>query len=74
MHQTIEENWHKVQRTRTSRPEQILLLRLAGTQAATMTVQAVDSIRSVAGTFSIYQTSPLARRFQDIHVATQNIA
>jgi alkylation response protein AidB-like acyl-CoA dehydrogenase len=60
VYQTIEESWHEVQRTRTNRPEQILLLRLAGTQAATMTAQAVDIIRSVAGTSSIYQTSPLA--------------
>jgi indole-3-acetate monooxygenase len=74
VYQTIQESWHEVQRTRTSRPEQILLLRLAGTQAATMTAQAVDIIRSVAGTSSIYQTNPLARRFKDIHVATQNIA
>ena len=74
MYQTIEEIWHEVQHTRTSRPEQILLLRLAGTQAATMTAQAVDIIRSVAGTSSVYQTNPLARRFKDIHVATQNIA
>jgi hypothetical protein len=42
VYQTIADIWYEVQRTRTSQPEQILLLCLAGTQAATMTAQASE--------------------------------
>jgi tetratricopeptide (TPR) repeat protein len=74
VYQTIEELWHEVQHTRANRQEAIPLLNLAGTQAATLAAQAVDLIRNTAGTSSIYRTSPLARRFRDIDVATQNLA
>ena len=72
--QTVHEVWEAVQHTGSSTPKQMLLLKLAATHAATMSVQAVDLVRSAAGTSSIYLDSPLERRVRDIHVATQNIA
>jgi alkylation response protein AidB-like acyl-CoA dehydrogenase len=40
----------------------------------TLCVDVVDSAYSLAGSSSLYDTSPLQRRLRDIHVATQHIA
>lgn len=48
-------------------------LRLAATHAMTAGAEATDAAYSLAGGTSVYATSPLQRRFRDIHVATQHM-
>lgn len=48
-------------------------LRLAATHATTASAQVVDAMYNAGGGTSIYSTSPLQRRFRDIHAATQHV-
>jgi hypothetical protein len=49
-------------------------LRLACTQAAQNSVNAVDLMSNTGGATSIYSTSLLERAFRDVHTAIQHIA
>jgi alkylation response protein AidB-like acyl-CoA dehydrogenase len=53
--------------------EQRAALRLAATHATTASAGAVDIAYALGGGTSIYETSPLQRRFRDIHAATQHM-
>jgi alkylation response protein AidB-like acyl-CoA dehydrogenase len=48
-------------------------LRLAATNAVEAAADAVDAAYSLAGGSAIYETSPLQRRFRDVHAATQHM-
>lgn len=48
-------------------------VRLATTAAVQSAKMAVDLIYELAGGTSVYRTSPIQRRFRDIHVATQHM-
>ena len=48
-------------------------LRLACTSAVQAAKRAIDTIYELAGGSSVYSTSPIQRRFRDVHVATQHI-
>ena len=48
-------------------------LRLAATHAVEAATEAVDAMQRLAGGSAIYESSPLERRFRDIHVATQHM-
>jgi indole-3-acetate monooxygenase len=48
-------------------------LRMAATHAVECSVRAVDAAWSLAGGSAIYETSPLQRRFRDVHAATQHM-
>jgi indole-3-acetate monooxygenase len=48
-------------------------LRLAATSATLACAQVVDAMYGAGGGTSIYQSSPLQRRFRDIHAATQHV-
>lgn len=48
-------------------------LRLACTSAVQAAKRAVDTVYELAGGSSVYSTSPIQRRFRDVHVATQHI-
>lgn len=48
-------------------------LRLATTSAVQSARRAVDTIYELAGGTAVYRTSPIQRRFRDVHVATQHI-
>jgi len=48
-------------------------LRLASTHAIWLAAQVVDTVYAAAGPTAIYESHPLQRQFQDIHVITQHI-
>lgn len=48
-------------------------LRLASTHAVDAATVAVDAVQRLAGGSAIYETSPLERRFRDLHAATQHM-
>ncbi len=48
-------------------------LRMASTHAVEAAAAAVDAAYSLAGGTAIYETSPLQRRFRDVHAATQHM-
>jgi indole-3-acetate monooxygenase len=48
-------------------------LRLAATHATAASASAVDTAYDLGGGTSIYETSPLQRRFRDVHAATQHM-
>jgi len=48
-------------------------LRLACTSAVRSAISAVDTLYDLAGGTAVYRTSPIQRRFRDIHVASQHI-
>jgi indole-3-acetate monooxygenase len=53
--------------------EQRAALRLAATHATAASATAVDTAYELGGGTSIYETSPLQRRFRDVHAATQHM-
>jgi alkylation response protein AidB-like acyl-CoA dehydrogenase len=48
-------------------------LRMAATHAVECATTAVDAAYRLAGGSAIYETSPLQRRFRDVHAATQHM-
>jgi indole-3-acetate monooxygenase len=48
-------------------------LRLAATHAVRSAARAVDRMYDAAGGGAVYESGPLARRFRDVHVATQHV-
>jgi alkylation response protein AidB-like acyl-CoA dehydrogenase len=48
-------------------------LRLAATHAVRSSAAAVDRVHEVAGGTAVYESAPFARRFRDVHVATQHV-
>ena len=52
--------------------EERIQLRVATTHAIRTSAQVVDTAYTLCGSGSIFQTNPIQRRFQDIHVITQH--
>ena len=48
-------------------------LRLAATHATRASRDVVDSAWDVAGGSSLYESAPFARRFRDVHAASQHM-
>ena len=48
-------------------------LRLAASHATAASAAAVDTAYDLGGGTSIYETSPLQKRFRDVHAATQHM-
>ena len=48
-------------------------IRLAATHAVEASRAAVDTVQQLAGGSAIYESSPIERRFRDIHAATQHM-
>lgn len=73
--EAVERAWAQAQ----SQPEEALPrelrvgLRLASTHAVEAAAEAVDAVQRLAGGSAIYESSPIERRFRDIHVATQHM-
>ena len=52
--------------------EERIQLRVAATHAIRTSAQVVDTTYTLCGSGAIFQTNPIQRRFQDIHVITQH--
>lgn len=73
MHAAIDEAWTPAQNgERITRPQKAAL-RLAASNAAWQSAEAVDLLYHAAGGSSIYAESVLQRCFRDVHVTTQHI-
>jgi alkylation response protein AidB-like acyl-CoA dehydrogenase len=73
LRETVREVWTEVAAVNAITLDQRARLRLATTHAIHLAAQAVDVAYTGAGASAIYQSNPLQRRFQDIHVATQHV-
>ena len=73
LRETVGEIWEAVCASGAITLEQRAVLRLATTHAIRLSEQVVDLVYNAAGATAIYQSSPLQRRFQDMHVITQHI-
>jgi alkylation response protein AidB-like acyl-CoA dehydrogenase len=70
---TIGEVWEQVSAAGAITLDQRASIRLATTHALRQAVLVVDACYNNAGATAIYQSSPLQRYFQDIHVISQHI-
>ena len=71
--EAVEEAWRDAQRGGDIAIERRMALRLASTHATEASVRAVDLCYTVAGGTAVYRSSPLQRRFRDVHVITQHM-
>jgi alkylation response protein AidB-like acyl-CoA dehydrogenase len=71
--ETIREIWAHVSATGTISLDQRATLRMATTHAIRLAIQVVDTAYNAAGVTAIYESHPLQRHFQDIHVISQHI-
>ena len=71
--EAIDAAWRDAERGVAIEIERRMALRLAATHATEASARAVDACYTLAGGSSVYRTSPLQRRFRDIHVITQHM-
>jgi alkylation response protein AidB-like acyl-CoA dehydrogenase len=64
--------WQSVCESRALGTEERIQLRLAIAHAIRMSAQVVDTAYNLCGSDAIFETNPIQRRFQDIHVITQH--
>lgn len=69
----IDAAWRSVRAGRELDLRERARLRLAATHAVRSSAAAVDRAYETAGGTAVYESAPLARRFRDIHVATQHV-
>ena len=72
-YEAIDAAWQKARRGDAIPIEERRDIRLATTHAVQASVRVVDSMYTLAGGSSVYDTSDLQRRFRDVHVATQHV-
>ena len=70
--EVVDEAWHEAAAGRSLSTEHKRALRLAATNAAWRSADAVDLAYHAAGGSSIHESSPLQRIFRDVHVLTQH--
>jgi indole-3-acetate monooxygenase len=73
LYEAVEDAWRTASDGAVVPVEQRAALRLAATHATIAAAAATDAAYGLGGGSSIYETSPLQRRFRDIHAATQHM-
>jgi indole-3-acetate monooxygenase len=73
LYEAIAAAWDTAERGNPVSIEQRAALRLAATHATAASASAVDTAYDLGGGTSIYETSPLQKRFRDVHAATQHM-
>jgi len=72
LHQSASSAWKGAQKSRVLSTDERINLRLAATHAIRMAAQVVDLAYNLCGSDAIFETNPIQRQFQDIHVITQH--
>ena len=65
--------WESARKNHSLATEERIRLRLASTHAIRMAAEVVDIAYNVCGSSSIFSINPVQRRFQDVHVITQQV-
>ena len=65
--------WESARKNHSLTVEERIRLRLASTHAIRMASEVVDIAYDVCGSNSIFSINPVQRRFQDVHVITQQV-
>jgi alkylation response protein AidB-like acyl-CoA dehydrogenase len=73
LYEATEECWRAAREGGEISVDDRASLRLASTHAVEAAASAVDEAYRLGGGSAIYETSPLQRRFRDIHAATQHM-
>ena len=71
--QSAQEVWESVCATSQITLEERLKLRLAGTHAIRQSADVVDIVYNLSGSTAIFESTKVQRKFQDIHVITQQV-
>jgi alkylation response protein AidB-like acyl-CoA dehydrogenase len=71
--ETVAEAWERAHGDGAVPIEQRAALRLAATHAMAESAAVVDEMYALAGGSAVFESSPLQRRFRDVHVATQHM-
>jgi alkylation response protein AidB-like acyl-CoA dehydrogenase len=71
--ETVREVWNSVVATGTITLDQRASVRVAATHTIRLAVQVVDIVYNAAGASAVYESHPIQRCFQDIHVISQHI-
>jgi alkylation response protein AidB-like acyl-CoA dehydrogenase len=73
LREAVREIWDAVLATGAVTLEQRAVLRLATTDGIRTAVSVVDMIYNMAGATAAYESSPIQRHFQDVHVMSQHL-
>jgi alkylation response protein AidB-like acyl-CoA dehydrogenase len=72
LRETAGEIWDAVSASGEITLDQRVALRIAATHAIRLAVRVVDTVYNISGATAVYQSHPLQRYFQDIHVISQH--
>ena len=73
LYDSVGDVWRAVKATGEITMEQRIALRMAGTHAIRQSAEVVDIAYNLSGSTSIFADRAIQRRFQDIHVITQQV-
>lgn len=71
--ETVGQTWAGLTASGAITLEQRATLRLATTHAIRLAVQVVDMVYNMSGATAAYESSPIQRHFQDVHVISQHL-
>ena len=73
LYETVRDVWDKVRERDGITLDERMRLRLAGTHAIRQSAKVVDIVYNLTGSTAIFESTPIQRKFQDIHVITQQV-
>ena len=73
LYQSVRDVWSSVKIKDAITMDERLRLRLAGTHAIRQSADVVDIVYNLSGSTAIFESTVIQRKFQDIHVITQQI-
>jgi alkylation response protein AidB-like acyl-CoA dehydrogenase len=73
LHETVREVWAAVSARGTITLEERVAMRMAITHPIRLAIQIIDALYNTAGATAIYESHPLQRYFQDVHVLSQHL-